>query len=504
MRQRRRGSQHAPLVTAELEVATGVHRVNPTHRSRDRLQPMSHLAPYLDRSTRRPASASARGTPRPPLVDHVLDERARARPRRAAPHARRPARARPGLWRRSLPRSPPPNGYGAGSGRCPTVACTASTSTLPRSPRPAPRWDGRGRRPCRRRPRRRRPTGAVRRRGRQPAVPEPAGRAPRAAAADPRWGGGPYADTAALFLALGVRARPARRRPGRAGAAALDPGDARHRADPARGPGSVPASTPCGGPASGCSTPTCSPASPRSCAVRRNAIGAADVRAGVRAAPRRRRRRSGRAPDLEPPRGRRRRHPGGAPRPGAATFDDLAAATADFRDQYYGLVGHVVRRRRRAATGHVRAHRRRARAAWGRSPGALRPAHPSTHPRVDVAALAPALRTWAGSRLVPKVLVATQTRVIEAAVDPTRRVAPVGAGHHRGAPRAGRPVAGRGGAVRAGGDGVGGGDLSRRGAVSRRHQAQRVAAADAAAARPRPGTTPPRPSAAATSTAAPA
>ena len=56
-------------------------------------------------------------------------------------------------------------------------------------------------------------------------------------------------------------------------------------------------------------------------------------------------------------------------------------------------------------------------------------------PRVDVAALPPALQAWATGRLVPKVLVATQTRVIEAVVDPSGRVAAVGPGDHGGAPR---------------------------------------------------------------------
>ncbi len=40
-----------------------------------------------------------------------------------------------------------------------------------------------------------------------------------------------------------------------------------------------------------------------------------------------------------------------------------------------------------------------------------------THPRVDTAALAGSLERWVRQRLVPKVVLATQTKVLEAAVD---------------------------------------------------------------------------------------
>ena len=101
--------------------------------------------------------------------------------------------------------------------------------------------------------------------------------------------------------------------------------------------------------------------------------------------------------------------------------DGLAGATAGFRDQFYGLVDHV-----REATG---APDERplvtsglidpAECAWGWRD--LRFARQRWRaPVVDVAGLGvanPALGAWVADRLVPKVLVATQTRVLEAVAD---------------------------------------------------------------------------------------
>jgi len=105
----------------------------------------------------------------------------------------------------------------------------------------------------------------------------------------------------------------------------------------------------------------------------------------------------------------------------AGRLGDLATATADFRDQYYGLAGHVVDRAEPADHGSEPALV---------TVGAVDPAHlrwgevdtrfqraAYRHPRVRVAELEKRLQAWAGERLVPKVLVATQTRVIEAVVD---------------------------------------------------------------------------------------
>lgn len=113
----------------------------------------------------------------------------------------------------------------------------------------------------------------------------------------------------------------------------------------------------------------------------------------------------------------------GARRSQAAQADlaTLASATAGFRDQYYGLVPHVVEQ---AAAGspirlitaglidplHCRwasAPTRFARQAW-------------QAPVVDLAGLRladPRLAGWADARLVPKVIVATQTRLLETVVD---------------------------------------------------------------------------------------
>jgi hypothetical protein len=94
---------------------------------------------------------------------------------------------------------------------------------------------------------------------------------------------------------------------------------------------------------------------------------------------------------------------------------DIATFTADFRDQYYGLVGAV----RDAAdgpplitSGLIEPNE----CWWGRRPVRFAKQHFSA-PRVDVSSLSPALRRWADQRLVPKILIANQTRRIEAVID---------------------------------------------------------------------------------------
>ena len=100
------------------------------------------------------------------------------------------------------------------------------------------------------------------------------------------------------------------------------------------------------------------------------------------------------------------------------TLGDIATATADFRDQYYGLVGAVVDSRGRdelpklVTAGLIDP----ARLLWGERPTRFNKAAFEA-PRVDLDALDDNLRRWASERLVPKVLVATQTRVLEAIVD---------------------------------------------------------------------------------------
>lgn len=115
------------------------------------------------------------------------------------------------------------------------------------------------------------------------------------------------------------------------------------------------------------------------------------------------------------------------------TVADLARATADFRDQYYGLVGGVAEETLADASpgpsstagGHLR---RRvvplvtvglidpAELGWGRRRARF---HRIDYwrPVVRLDDLSPAMQAWAVERLQPKVLVASQTRVIEAVVD---------------------------------------------------------------------------------------
>lgn len=106
---------------------------------------------------------------------------------------------------------------------------------------------------------------------------------------------------------------------------------------------------------------------------------------------------------------------------------DVAAATADFRDQYYGLRGCVIDAREAddaalpplVTVGLI-------------DPAALLWGTRSTRfdkvtydcPRVDVARLEPRLQAWARVRLGPKLMLATQTKVLEAYVDAHGRCLP--------------------------------------------------------------------------------
>lgn len=94
---------------------------------------------------------------------------------------------------------------------------------------------------------------------------------------------------------------------------------------------------------------------------------------------------------------------------------DRARLTANFRDQYYGLVGAVVEDGpgpRLVTSGLVDP----ARCAWGERPVTFARRR-YQRPTVDLGALDPAMRRWADGLLVPKVLVANQTTVVEAVVD---------------------------------------------------------------------------------------
>ncbi len=113
------------------------------------------------------------------------------------------------------------------------------------------------------------------------------------------------------------------------------------------------------------------------------------------------------------------------------TLADICTATADFRDQYYGLAPFVVeaadvdddpvRFPRLVTTGLIDpAHN-----LWGtRSTKFNKVTYDA--PCVDVARLAAEseLGPWATNRCVPKILLATQTKVLEAIVDPDGHLLP--------------------------------------------------------------------------------
>jgi SAM-dependent methyltransferase len=98
---------------------------------------------------------------------------------------------------------------------------------------------------------------------------------------------------------------------------------------------------------------------------------------------------------------------------------DLATATAGFRQQFYGLVPFVRDGADGPAlvtTGLIDAGR----CAWGERPARFA-RRTFAAPRIDQVGLAaadPPLAAWVDRQRAPKVLVATQTKVIEAVVDP--------------------------------------------------------------------------------------
>lgn len=100
----------------------------------------------------------------------------------------------------------------------------------------------------------------------------------------------------------------------------------------------------------------------------------------------------------------------------AGTLGDRAVPTADFRDEYYGLVGGVRdggSGPRLVTSGLIDAGT----LLWGQRRTRFAKHHFDA-PVVDLDALSAPMRRWADQRLVPKVLVANQTRVIEAVADP--------------------------------------------------------------------------------------
>ncbi|MCU1502133.1 MAG: hypothetical protein JWM12_1487 [Ilumatobacteraceae bacterium] len=120
--------------------------------------------------------------------------------------------------------------------------------------------------------------------------------------------------------------------------------------------------------------------------------------------------------------------------PGQPVLGSIASFLVDFRDTYYGLVGAV----HDSPTGPADAAAPGVRAGAGSVDGpplitsgliepgrclwGVRPARFAKQrfaaPRVDLERLTPAMRRWADLRLVPKILIANQTRTIEAVHDP--------------------------------------------------------------------------------------
>jgi len=94
---------------------------------------------------------------------------------------------------------------------------------------------------------------------------------------------------------------------------------------------------------------------------------------------------------------------------------DIATFTADFRDQYYGLIGAVgddVDGPPLVTSGLIDpgvCHWGTRRVRFAKQQFAA--------PRVAIDRLTPALQRWAAQRLVPKILIANQTKVVEAVHD---------------------------------------------------------------------------------------
>jgi hypothetical protein len=94
---------------------------------------------------------------------------------------------------------------------------------------------------------------------------------------------------------------------------------------------------------------------------------------------------------------------------------DIATFAVDFRDQYYGLVeavGDDVEGPPLVTSGLIEPGV----CLWGQRPVRFAKRRFAA-PRVHLASLSPKLQRWARVRLVPKILIANQTAVIEAVVD---------------------------------------------------------------------------------------
>lgn len=104
------------------------------------------------------------------------------------------------------------------------------------------------------------------------------------------------------------------------------------------------------------------------------------------------------------------------------TIGDRAVASAGFRDEYYGLVSAVVDRGQGAplvTSGLIDPGRCR----WGQTPARFARRRFEA-PTVELERLDDRMREWADRVLVPKVVVASQTQVVEAVADPHGRWLP--------------------------------------------------------------------------------
>ena len=104
-----------------------------------------------------------------------------------------------------------------------------------------------------------------------------------------------------------------------------------------------------------------------------------------------------------------------APHDGSV-LGDMATFSVDFREQYYGLIGAVgdnVEGPPLVTSGLIEPGR----CLWGERPVRFAK-HRYAAPRVAIEQLSPKLQRWATSRLIPKILIANQTKVIEAVHDP--------------------------------------------------------------------------------------
>jgi hypothetical protein len=109
-----------------------------------------------------------------------------------------------------------------------------------------------------------------------------------------------------------------------------------------------------------------------------------------------------------------------------SVLGDIAGATAGFRDEFYGVAAGVTEGADDADSAPIVTSGLvdPGRILWGERSARIA-GRRYARPVVDVGCLDERLQEWVVARLVPKVLVATQTRVVEAAADPVGRFLPL-------------------------------------------------------------------------------